>query len=92
MGMAAVLFSIPLDMDGLPDFVSGSCEVFTPTTVSGPVAPTHKTAGQRPKPRLADETSGGVLGLGAPLGHQLLRHPKRGSHQRIRFSTYGPRW
>ena len=37
-------------------------------TGSSPVAPTHKTAGQRPKPRLADETNGLFLGLGALLG------------------------
>ena len=37
-----------------------------------PVAPTHKTPGQRPKPRAADETSEGVWGLGAPLGHQRM--------------------
>ena len=36
------------------------------------VAPTHKTAGQRPKPRSADETNGSFLGLGAPLGHQRM--------------------
>jgi hypothetical protein len=41
-------------------------------TGSSPVAPTHKTPGQRPKPRLADETDGWVFGLGAPLGHQRL--------------------
>ena len=42
-------------------------------TGSSPVAPTHKTAGQKPKPRSADETNGLFLGLGAPLGHQRMR-------------------
>ena len=42
-------------------------------TGSSPVAPTHKTPGQRPKPRSADETNGLFLGLGAPLGHRRNR-------------------
>ena len=40
---------------------------------ASPVAPTHKTAGQSPKPRLADETNGLFLGLGASLGHRRNR-------------------
>jgi len=57
-------------------------------TGSSPVAPTHKTAGQRPKPRLADETDGGVLGLGALLGHQRTWILDRGYRGRS-VNTHG---
>ena len=55
-------------------FLAGTGEFWLERGVTGPitnaVAPTHKTPGQRPKPRLADETNGLFLCLGALLGHQ----------------------
>ena len=42
---------------------------------ASPVAPTHKTPGQRPKPRAADETNRFFLGLGAPQKSSMWRDP-----------------
>ena len=72
--MAAVLVSILLDMDGAPLFLSPEHRIFQNVGFyAGPVAPTHKTPVQRPKPRAADETNGLFMGLGAPLGHRRNR-------------------
>ena len=57
-------------MDGAPRVVSrGDCFLLL-SRGAIPVAPTHKTPGQRPKPRSIDETNGLFWGLGAPLGHR----------------------
>ncbi len=59
--MAAVLF--PMLMVWTVSLVLfHELPIFVTDLDASPVAPTHKTAGQRPKPRLADETSEDVFG------------------------------